>query len=199
MTTDNPLVTQKILGHLQNPIWKLYILFLDFVLPKFTELNVMFQSAKMSLHLLNRGLTSVYRDVLSCYMKEAYWRQDRIEEVDPTSEVNFLPLTSMYMGARISLLIATQEYFQRASDVQYFLKQVQEFYIKAASQIKKRFPINAPEIAMLEVLDQNADHTKFPSLVPLASRFPNLIAKSKIQKLDNERHRLRIVHLITRK
>ena len=54
----------------------------------------------------------------------------------------------MYMGARISLLLATQEYFQRASDVQYFLKRVQEFYIEAASQIKKRFPINAPEIAV---------------------------------------------------
>ena len=125
-------------------------------------------------------------------------RPCRIEEVDVTSEVNVLPLTCMYMGARISLLLATQEYFQRASDVQYFLKRVQEFYIEAASQIKKRFPTNAPEIAMLEVLDLNADHTKFSSLVLLASRFPNLIAKSKMQKLDDEWRNLRIVTL-TRK
>ena len=39
---DNLLVPQKILTHLQNPIWKLYFQFLDFVLPKFTELNLMF-------------------------------------------------------------------------------------------------------------------------------------------------------------
>ena len=42
---DNLLTSQKILSLLKNPIWKLYryFYFLDFVLPKFTELNVMFQ------------------------------------------------------------------------------------------------------------------------------------------------------------
>ena len=65
VATDNLLVSQKILGYLKNPIWKLYILFLDFALPRFTELNEMFQSAKMSLHLLNRGLITANQDLLS--------------------------------------------------------------------------------------------------------------------------------------
>ena len=43
---------------------------------------------------------------------------------------------------------------------------------------------------MLQVLDPNASHTKFPSLVPLASRFPNLIPISKLQQLDNEWRKL---------
>ena len=44
-------------------------------------------------------------------------------------------------------------------------------------------------------LDPNANHTNFPSLVSLASRFPNLIAESKMQKLDDELRRFRIVTL----
>lgn len=45
-------------------IWQLYFHFLTFVLPKFTELNLMFQSSKMSLHCLSRGLATIYRDIL---------------------------------------------------------------------------------------------------------------------------------------
>ena len=78
---------------------------------------------------------------------------DFSQDVDPSSQVNFLPLKSMYMGAKVALLLSNVEYIQRPSDVQYFLKRVQEFYVEAASQIKKRFPINSPEIAMMEVLN----------------------------------------------
>ena len=87
-------MSQKILTHLQNPIWKLYFHFLDFVLPKFTELNFMFQSAKMSIHCLHNSLQAIYRDFLSCYMREAYWRHTPLQEVDPNSNVNFLHLIS---------------------------------------------------------------------------------------------------------
>ena len=45
--TDNLLVSDKIL---QNPIWKLYMLFLNFVLTKFTDLNLAFQSSTAIIH-----------------------------------------------------------------------------------------------------------------------------------------------------
>ena len=154
----------------------------------------MLQSSKMSLHLINHGLSTVYRELLSCYMKDAYWRHNRLADVDPTSQVNCLPVTKMYMGTNIALLLSSQEYIQRAPDVQYFLNRVQELYIEAASQVKKRFPINVSEIEMLEVLDPLIDQAQFPSLVPLASRFPNLIPQSKLQVLDNQWRRLRIAN-----
>ena len=106
---DNLLVSQKVLSHLQNPIWKLYFYFLDFVLPKFTELNVMFQSAKTSVHCLHIGLHAIYRDFLSCYLHDSYWRHTPLQHVDPASQVNFLPLTSMYMGAKVALCLPTQD------------------------------------------------------------------------------------------
>ena len=58
------LFSQKILSLLQNPTWKLYFHFLEFVLPKFTELNLMFQSSKSSVHCLHNGLSAVYRELL---------------------------------------------------------------------------------------------------------------------------------------
>ena len=53
-----------------------------------------------------------------------------LKDIDPTSEVNMLPLSHMYMGAKVALLLTTAEYKERV-DVQYFLKKVQDFYIEA--------------------------------------------------------------------
>jgi hypothetical protein len=125
-------------------------------------------------------------------MTEGYWRQKELKDVDPTSQVNFLPLTKMYMGSNIAILLMKPEYLQRAVDVQYFLQKVQEFYIEAALQIKKKFPIGNPMIELLEVLDPNVNCSKFPSLVPLAVLFPNIIPESDLQKLDNEWRKLAI-------
>ena len=118
-------------------------------------------------------------------MHEACWRHT-LQEIDPNSHVNFLPLTTMYMGAKVTLCLSTPEYRQRGPDVQHSLRRAQDFFIEAALEIRKRFPIGDPVIEMLQVLGPDVSHSKFPSLVPLASTFPNLIPSSKLQQLDNE-------------
>ena len=150
---DKLLSSNKILSLLQNPLWKLYFYFLDFVLPEFTQLNVMFQSSKTSVHCLHVGLLAIYREFLSCYLSEAYWKKTPLKDIDPTSQVNLLPLPKMYMGAMVTLSLAKEEYKQlRSTDIHHFLKCVQDFFIEAASQIKGRFPIGDPIIEMLQVL-----------------------------------------------
>ena len=116
---------------------------------------------------------AVYEEFLNCYLRESYWKLTPLQDIDPSSQVNLLPLSRMYMGTKIiALCLPTSEYQKRMPDVQYFLKHVQEFYIKAATQIKKRFPIGIPGIEMLQVLDPNTKHSEYPSLVPLVQRFP---------------------------
>ena len=117
-------------------------------------------------------------------------RHTPLQEVDPNSNINFLHLTAMYMGAQVTLCLSAPEYRQRGPDVQHFLRRAQDFFIEAALEIQKCFPIGDPVIEMLQVLDPDVSHSKFPSLVPLASRFPNLIPTSKLQQLDNEWRKL---------
>ena len=96
----------------------------------------------------------------------------------------------MYMGAQVTLCLSAPVYRQRGPDVQHFLRRAQDFFIEAALEIRKRFRIGDPVIGMLQVLDPDMSHSKFPSLVPLASRFLNLIPTSKLQQLDNEWRKL---------
>ena len=113
------LVTEKILSLLLNSIWKLYYYFLDFVLPKFNRLNLMFQSAKVSIHCLHASFVAIFKEFLSFYLKEAYWKQTPLQNIDPASTVNLLPMTSMYMGTKIALCLTSEEYQNRAPDVQF--------------------------------------------------------------------------------
>ena len=47
------------------------MLFLNFVLSKFTDLNLAFQSSTTSIHMIYKKLESFYKEILSCYMAEA--------------------------------------------------------------------------------------------------------------------------------
>lgn len=141
---------------------------------------MMFQNSKVSIHCLHSSFVAIYKEFLSCYLKESYWKLTPLQDIDPCSQVNLLPLTGMYMGTKIALCLPSHDYQNRAPDVQYFLKRVQEFYIEAATQIKRCFPIGDTIIKMLQVLDPNVKHSEFPSLVPLAVRFPNILPNSKM-------------------
>ena len=105
---DKLLISQKILSLLQSPTWKLYFHFLEFVLPKFTELNLMFRSSKSSVHCLHKdhnGLSAVYRELLFAGSLLV-----PLKVVDPASQVKFLPLPRMYMGAKIAPCLMQEEY-----------------------------------------------------------------------------------------
>ena len=102
---------------------------------------------------------AIYKEFLSCYLKEPYWKLTPLEDIDPSSQVNMLPLTGMYMGTKVALCLPSHEYQNKGPDVHYFLKRVQEFYIEACTQIKRRFPIGDPIIKMLQVLKPDVKHS----------------------------------------
>ena len=147
--TDHLLVSSKILTNLQNPVWKLYMFFLNFVLSKFTDLNLAFQSSSTSIHILYKKVESVYKELLSCYMTESSWKfHPDLSQIDPSYTYFLLALCIW----ELRLLYLTNDVFKergRHGDVHHFLKCVQEFYIESALQIKKRFPLGDPIMKML--------------------------------------------------
>ena len=60
-------------------------------------------------------------------MREAYSGLTPLQEVDPNSHVNFLPLTAMYMGAQVTLCLFAPEYRQRGPDIQHFFETCTRF------------------------------------------------------------------------
>lgn len=70
--------------------------------------------------------------------------------------------------------------------MKFFLERCRDFFATASSEIRKRFPIDNPTVKLLKVIDPKVSHIEFPSIAPLASRFPNLVPTCQLQQLDNE-------------
>ena len=183
---DRLLQSERLLSLLQNPHFKLFYQFLAFVLPKFTNFNLLFQSASPNLHKLHNECESLYRDLLSCYMSNSYIRPRPVGDINPNSVEFMLPLNAMYLGVDVMKELSTPKIKGRPDLVRIFLERCRDFFVTAAMEIRQRFPLDDPVIKSLKILDPSFSHTEFPSLVSVAVRFPNLIAASQLQQLDNE-------------
>ena len=98
------------------------------------------QSESPNLHCLTSELVALYKSLLSCYMTNTYIRSTTIEKIDLTSRVYMLPLTLISLGHTVASLLA----IAMTAEVRGFLEHCQNLLIKAAIQIKTRFPISDP-------------------------------------------------------
>lgn len=185
--TERLVAAQNLASAYKNPIFKMYFCFLDGVLPKFTKFNKLFQSESPNLHCLTSELAVLYKSLLSCYMNNAYIRSTSLDKLDPTARVHMLPLTAISLGHVVSSLLAKPDILARTAEVKGFLEHCQNFLIEAATQIKKRFPINDPILCSLHFLDPvNLSVTQCPAVVDVASKFPNIIKPEEIVTLEDE-------------
>ena len=186
---------QNILRALKNPIFKLYYLFLAFVLPKFTHFNKLFQSETPNIHFITNYLASTYRAFLSCYLSPTYIHSTTLDNLDPACLSNFVPLTSMNMDEHVANFLTQPHIPGMRGEITGFLEHVQLFYVETAIQIKQRFPIND------EILNSCMFHnpetinsTSATEIIKLASNFPNIIAPSELRSLDDEWRELQFMN-----
>lgn len=180
----------KLHGYLINPHFKLYFLFLDYILPKFTKFNLLFQSQTPNIHVLHNEIQLLYKDFLSCYMKPTYLKTIDLQDLDPESTAFMLPLSSLYLGVAVTTELIKPEILANKELVQHFLRKCLAFLVTGAKEIRKRFPVNDPIFQSLQVLNPKKSD-QYSTLLPLASRFPNIIPTESLQTLDNEWRQLK--------
>nr|XP_050051083.1 uncharacterized protein LOC126547226 [Dermacentor andersoni] len=77
-TDDRLLAVEAILEKLTDPSTKLYLEFLEYVLPFFTNLNKELQSEETRIHLLHEKVSAMLKCILECYISsETTWRPRR--------------------------------------------------------------------------------------------------------------------------
>ena len=149
---------------------------------KFTNFNKLFQSQTPNIHFLTTYLVSTYKAFLSCYLSQTYIQSVSLDNLDPASIPNFLPLTSISMGKDVSLFLAQPDIYHLKDNIEH----VQLFYVEASLQIKKRFPINDEVLKSLLFLNPaTVNSTSSQEVTTIAARFPNIISPTEICKIDN--------------
>nr|CAI5846610.1 unnamed protein product [Callosobruchus analis] len=79
----------QLFDSLNNPLIRIYLEFLEYVLPIFSDLNLEFQSESPKIYILYERMATTYKTILQCYMKLDYVNNTDVSEIqyrDPDHE-----------------------------------------------------------------------------------------------------------------
>lgn len=184
---------ENILNCLNDPLIKLYFMFLDYVLPKFTSLNTYFQSSKVVITDLHEKMTSTYKEFLLLYMNSSYINGTELHNIDPESKQHFLPHTQIYLGIKVLKELQKSHYSNNKDLLSNFYDRVIDFLKTSCSQIKKRYTFNDPVLSLMKLFKPKtalllSTRKEYPSLFPILALLPRITKNNDdfIQKVDNE-------------
>lgn len=171
---DNVQASSAIFNSLNNPVMKVYLEFLEYVLPIFNDLNLEFQSESPKIHILYERMATTYKTILQCYLKIDYVNNTDVSAIQYRNPEHYKPLENIYCGPKVA--IAFEKNVLDNQQKHNVLVKFLDFYIEGAHQIYKRFPFNTPEIKALKYLKflYPKSIKSIDSIGPAASCFPYL-------------------------
>ena len=98
--TDKVDGVRKIFDTLTNCGIKHMLLFLQYILQKVNAINTEFQSEQFRLHQLYTMITSEYKSILNCFIKEEILLAKNLSEIDPQDIRSQKPISDVYLGGQ---------------------------------------------------------------------------------------------------
>lgn len=98
--------SQVISNALDNPVNKMYLEFLEFILPTLVDLNLEFQAETPKIYLLYSRLISTYKFILQCYIKPEILSSTKIEQLQYRNPSNYVSTTNLYIGPKLAVSLA---------------------------------------------------------------------------------------------
>ncbi|XP_058827037.1 uncharacterized protein LOC131687020 [Topomyia yanbarensis] len=155
---------------LNDPVTKLYLTFLAYILNLVNKLNKLFLSETPELLILNSSVSRLFRTILDCFFKSDY-----MQKLNDLTKVS---------NRSISV-----------DQVNHFRTNIMRFYITLSNQILKRFNFNDGILVNLTIINpDNIISRKHTSLLPLLQCFPNVISCDQIQTIDDEYREVRNIN-----
>ena len=183
---DRVIAADTILQRLHDPFSKLYLEFLDFVLPFFNDLNKEMQSENPKIYALHTRVSAVLHTILEFYMKPSVLESTPLSAVRVKDPNNFVKLEELYLGGRVTASLQKYQNLDR-QQLDTFKLRCLDFYIEGASQILQRFNLSDSVFTNLKALDPQSVLMKtIPSVAPLAAQFPNLLSENDLNEIDGE-------------
>lgn len=190
VSQNDLLVAENILTKLKDPTTKLFLQFLDFILPFFTNLNKEMQSESPKIHMIYKNVSKILRSIFDCFLKRNYISSTRLENIQYKNPEYFLAVEDIYLGGNVMKTISESTISQ--DQLNFFRLRCLDFYIEGCSQIIQRFPLKDNILEKLNFVDPVIVKSgSVSSIVPIAVHFPNLIEAENLQKLDNQWRLLR--------
>ncbi|CAH0551284.1 unnamed protein product [Brassicogethes aeneus] len=185
MNGSSTLKAQLILEGLNDPKYKIYLLFLSYVLKFINEMNIEFQSEKPKLYYLLSRMKELYKILLKSFIKKSVIdKAVSIEKVNVSNPINYIPLEEIYFGAKAANVIATSNIHK--NDLHNIRLNILRYYIDLCTEITNRFPFGNPVLNFVTNFNPVTIKEGNPanSISQAEIYFPTLV--SDIEQLDYE-------------
>ncbi|XP_076043833.1 uncharacterized protein LOC143026929 isoform X1 [Oratosquilla oratoria] len=192
------LSIQNIIEKMRDPSVRMYLTFLNYILPKFKKINLKFQSNEPTIHLLQESITELLGSLLRSYCSAEYFININIADIDPTDDKIFLPTNQIYLGPEMHQLFQDQSTLKHPTLITDVKSRCRDFLITMVVQIKKRFPMDsdlwkmASFLSPQKIMDKRT-RDKMNTLVDLTKAVPRLFSGN-INELDDEWRKLDFVN-----
>ncbi|KAE9528850.1 hypothetical protein AGLY_012425 [Aphis glycines] len=188
---------ENIYNCLHGPFLLLFFKFLEWVLPKFVNLNKLFQSKKSVIAIVYSKMEETYTELLFSYMKKVHNPLD----VDLDDSTLFLRSNDMYLGINVLQMTSQPDISSNKDMLAVFHDRCRQFLIEGCKQIKKRFDFKCAILKMITHLQpvNVLGNNKLSSLVIIFNEVPRILMaynNSEIQTVDDEWRRLHTLEII---
>lgn len=181
---------EHIIKDISDPSVFLYFNFLNFILPSFTRLNLMFQRDAPTIHLMHDHITQLYNNLLRYFCRSEVVERAHPMSIDPSLSSNHKPLNQIYLGPAVHGLLQTDAYKQNKDMVTDVQSRCRQFMITMCQQLQKRFDLNSQFWRMTSFLcPKTMLDSKTRDLMPSLSDFVNQVPRiysGNLNDLDSE-------------
>lgn len=132
---------RNILAGLNNPEYKMYMLFLSYVLDLVTKLNIELQSETSKVPILLERMSTFYKSLLRNFIKAEVTKNTEFDRINVEYPHNFKEIDTVYCGGKSDAFILDSIRKNKTSQtvIGNFKRHVLSFYIELCKQVKNRF------------------------------------------------------------
>lgn len=176
-----------IFNKMNNIFYKLYLMFLDFVLPYLTNLNKEMQAEKPKIYSLYSSVELVYKTILEFIIKDSCLVESRnLFEINYKNPHNLISIENLHLGGACMAYISSHNDIPQA-ELQKFKTSCLAFYQEILDQIRLRFSFQRNELKYMNILlPESVVKKKNVSIIPLALQFPHIINETDFNEVDRE-------------
>ena len=173
---------------LNDPITKLYMLFLHSVLPVFDSFTALLESEEPLIHKVRECIMKLVKELLGRFVNMQYIH----EATDPLLDIDYEDPTVQLRDLQLRIGFATSQFIQKedlegTADLKKFYQEVRSFFIRALNYVTEMFPHDDVVVNNAIVLDVgNRSKATFENIYALLERFPGIVEEDEVTTLENE-------------
>ena len=167
---------RRLQAYFANPHTELYLLFLQSILPVFTEMNKVLQCEAPKIHVMLSLIQTFARKLLGRCIKAEALTDANLTSVSVDDQDNFLPADRVMIGFTTRSTMNSQDFLLQ--EKRLVAEHCRLFMVEAYKYAMSHLPVHDPVLQHAEVLQFDNRHTaNFDSLVFFVEKFPSLKMK----------------------